>query len=99
LKRTIFHCHTCGEARDGAEVAIPTCCQAPMVPSIAVEMADLVRIVEELQPPSLCAVFLLRCVGRMPSQVIAERLHMTVGAVDRDLTRAFAHCHERLANQ
>jgi DNA-directed RNA polymerase specialized sigma24 family protein len=33
----------------------------------------------------------------MPRQEIADRLHISVGAVEQRLTRALTHCRERLA--
>jgi RNA polymerase sigma-70 factor (ECF subfamily) len=58
-------------------------------------MQRLTRIIEELQP-SLRQVFVMRYVTQMPRQEIADKLHITVGAVEQRLTRALTHCRERL---
>jgi RNA polymerase sigma factor (sigma-70 family) len=59
-------------------------------------MQRLTRIIEELQP-SLRQVFVMRYVTQMPRQEIADKLHISVGAVEQRLTRALTHCRERLA--
>ena len=59
-------------------------------------MQRLTHIIEELQP-SLRQVFLMRYVTQMPRQEIADKLHITVGAVEQRLTRALTHCRQRLA--
>ena len=59
-------------------------------------MQRLTRIVEEL-PPSLRQVFVMRYVTQMPRQEIADKLHISVGAVEQRLTRALTHCRQRLA--
>ncbi len=58
-------------------------------------MQRLTRIIEELQP-SLRQVFVMRYVTQMPRQEIADKLHISVGAVEQRLTRALTHCRERL---
>ena len=59
-------------------------------------MQRLTHIIEELQP-SLRQVFVMRFVTQMPRQEIADKLHITVGAVEQRLTRALTHCRQRLA--
>jgi RNA polymerase sigma-70 factor (ECF subfamily) len=59
-------------------------------------MQRLTHIIEELQP-SLRQVFVMRYVTQMPRQEIADKLHITVGAVEQRLTRALTHCRQRLA--
>ena len=59
-------------------------------------MQRLTRIIEELQP-SLRQVFVMRYVTQMPRQEIADKLHISVGAVEQRLTRALTHCRQRLA--
>jgi RNA polymerase sigma factor (sigma-70 family) len=59
-------------------------------------MQRLTRIIDELQP-NLRQVFVMRYVTQMPRQEIADRLHISVGAVEQRLTRALTHCRERLA--
>ncbi len=59
-------------------------------------MQRLTRIIEELQP-SLRQVFVMRYVTQMPRQEIADKLHISVGAVEQRLTRALTRCRERLA--
>jgi RNA polymerase sigma factor (sigma-70 family) len=59
-------------------------------------MQRLTRIIEELQP-SLRQVFVMRFVTQMPRQEIADKLHISVGAVEHRLTRALTHCRQRLA--
>jgi RNA polymerase sigma-70 factor (ECF subfamily) len=58
-------------------------------------MQRLTSVVEELQP-SLREVFVMRYVTQMPRQEIADKLRITVGAVEQRLTRALAHCRQRL---
>ncbi len=50
-------------------------------------MQRLNWIIEELQP-SLRQVFVMRYVTQLPRQEIAEKLHISVGAVEQRLTRA-----------
>jgi RNA polymerase sigma-70 factor (ECF subfamily) len=59
-------------------------------------MQRLTHVIEELQP-SLRQVFVMRYVTQMPRQEIADKLHITVGAVEQRLTRALTHCRQRLA--
>lgn len=59
-------------------------------------MQRLTHIIDELQP-NLRQVFVMRYVTQMPRQEIADQLHISVGAVEQRLTRALAHCRERLA--
>jgi len=59
-------------------------------------MQRLTRIIEELQP-SLRQVFVMRYVTQMPRQEIADKLQISVGAVEQRLTRALTHCRQRLA--
>jgi RNA polymerase sigma-70 factor (ECF subfamily) len=59
-------------------------------------MQRLTRIIDELQP-NLRQVFVMRYVTQMPRQEIADRLQISVGAVEQRLTRALTHCRERLA--
>jgi RNA polymerase sigma factor (sigma-70 family) len=59
-------------------------------------MQRLTHIIDELQP-SLRQVFVMRYVTQMPRQEIANELQISVGAVEQRLTRALAHCRERLA--
>jgi len=59
-------------------------------------MQRLNRIIEELQP-SLRHVLVMRYVTQMPRQEIADKLHISVGAVEQRLTRALTHCRERLS--
>jgi RNA polymerase sigma factor (sigma-70 family) len=59
-------------------------------------MQRLTHVIEELQP-SLRQVFVMRFVTQMPRQEIADKLHITVGAVEQRLTRALTHCRQRLA--
>jgi RNA polymerase sigma-70 factor (ECF subfamily) len=59
-------------------------------------MQRLTRIIEELQP-SLRQVFVMRYVTQMPRQEIADKLHISVGAVEQRLTRALTLCRQRLA--
>ena len=59
-------------------------------------MQRLTHIIEELQS-SLRQVFVRRYVTQMPRQEIADKLHITVGAVEQRLTRALTHCRQRLA--
>lgn len=59
-------------------------------------MQRLTRIIDDLQP-SLRQVFVMRYVTQMPRQEIAERLHISVGAVEQRLTRALTQCREQLA--
>ena len=61
-------------------------------------MQHLTHVIEELQP-SLRQVFVMRYVTQMPRQEIADKLHITVGAVEQRLTRALTHCRQRLAAQ
>lgn len=58
-------------------------------------MQRLTRIIEELQP-SLRQVFVMRYVAQMRRQDIADKMHISVGAVEQRLTRALTHCRERL---
>jgi RNA polymerase sigma factor (sigma-70 family) len=59
-------------------------------------MQRLTRIIEELQP-SLRQVFVMRYVTQMPRQEIADKLQISVGAVEQRLTRALTHCRQRLS--
>ena len=59
-------------------------------------MQRLTKIIDELQP-SLRQVFVMRFVTQMPRQEIADKLHISVGAVEQRLTRALTHCRQRLA--
>jgi RNA polymerase sigma factor (sigma-70 family) len=59
-------------------------------------MQRLTKIIDELQP-SLRQVFIMRFVTQMPRQEIAEKLHISIGAVEQRLTRALTHCRQRLA--
>ncbi len=56
----------------------------------------LTQIVEQL-PANLQRVFVLRYVRQMSRQEIADRLHISVNAVEQRLTRALAHCRVRLS--
>ena len=58
-------------------------------------MQRLTHVIEELQPAE--EVFVMRYVTQMPRQEIADKLHITVGAVEQRLTRALTHCRQRLA--
>jgi RNA polymerase sigma factor (sigma-70 family) len=59
-------------------------------------MQRLTRIIDELQP-NLRQVFVMRYVTQMPRQEIAQRLNISVNAVEQRLTRALTLCRERLA--
>jgi RNA polymerase sigma factor (sigma-70 family) len=59
-------------------------------------MQRLTKVIDELQP-SLRQVFIMRFVTQMPRQEIAEKLHISIGAVEQRLTRALTHCRQRLA--
>jgi RNA polymerase sigma factor (sigma-70 family) len=59
-------------------------------------MQRLTHIIEELKP-SLRQVFVMRYVTQMPRQEIADKLQISVGAVEQRLTRALTHCRQRLA--
>jgi RNA polymerase sigma factor (sigma-70 family) len=59
-------------------------------------MKHLVEVVAELTP-AVREVFVMRYVQQMPRQEIAERLGITVGAVEQRLTRALMQCRGRLA--
>ena len=59
-------------------------------------MQRLTQIIEELQP-SLRQVFVMRFVTQMPRQEIADKLHISIGAVEQRLTRALTHCRQRLS--
>jgi len=56
----------------------------------------LTEVVGELTP-GIREVFVMRYVQQMPRQEIAERLNITVGAVEQRLTRAITQCRARLA--
>jgi RNA polymerase sigma factor (sigma-70 family) len=59
-------------------------------------MQRLTKVIDELQP-SLRQVFIMRFVTQMPRQEIADKLHISIGAVEQRLTRALTHCRQRLA--
>jgi RNA polymerase sigma factor (sigma-70 family) len=59
-------------------------------------MQRLTRIIDDLQP-NLRQVIVMRYVTQLPRQEIADRLQISVGAVEQRLTRALTHCRERLA--
>lgn len=59
-------------------------------------MQHLTSIIDELQP-TLRQVFVMRYVMQMPRQEIADKLNISVGAVEQRLTRSLTHCRERLA--
>lgn len=61
-------------------------------------MQRLTGIIDTLQP-SLREVFVMRYVVQMPRQEIAERLHISVGAIEQRLTRALKQCREGLVAQ
>lgn len=56
----------------------------------------LAQIVEQL-PSNLQNVFVMRYVRQMSRQEIAEKLNISVNAVEQRLTRALAHCRARLS--
>jgi RNA polymerase sigma factor (sigma-70 family) len=59
-------------------------------------MQRLRQIIEGLQP-SLRQVLVMRYVMRMSAQEVADRLRITVGAVEQCSTLALTHCRQRLA--
>jgi len=59
-------------------------------------MHRLTEAVEALSP-NLRKVFVMRYVQQMPRHEIAERLSISVNAVEQRLTRALAQCRHRLA--
>jgi RNA polymerase sigma factor (sigma-70 family) len=56
----------------------------------------LTQIVEQL-PSNLQKVFVMRYARQMGRQEIADRLNISVNAVEQRLTRALTHCRVRLA--
>ena len=60
-------------------------------------MRWLEKIIEEL-PPKLRQVFIMRYVQQLPRPEIADSLGISVGALEQRLTRALAHCRERLSS-
>lgn len=67
---------------------------------VAAEQAvkHLTRIVERL-PANLQEVFVMRYVRQLPRQEIADRLRISVNAVEQRLTKALTVCRTRLAAQ
>lgn len=85
-------------AASAAEMeALPDDVSRPDRRAAAAEAVEKLTEIMEQLPPSLRQVFVMRYVKHMPRQEIAERLSITVGAVEQRLTRALAQCRARLA--
>lgn len=59
------------------------------------EIAALERVLAEL-PPLRRAIFLAAVVEEQPYRAIAARLGLSLRSVEREMSRALAHCSKRL---